>query len=217
MSHTPPDALLLKAANCPYCPTVLKALQVLEAEGSIGQLTIVNIEEQPELAEELGVRSVPWTRIGPFELAGLRTEQELRDWAKKAGTPEGLSAWIGELLANGKIKTVNELIISEPSGFEALLMLFTHPDTTLNTRIGISAVMEGLQESPLLKDNLDKLESLTGNPEPQVRGDACHFLALSKDRKAIAIIEPLLNDADPDVAEIASESIDELKQNLRPE
>ena len=81
MPHTPPDALLLKTSSCPHCPIVLKALQALEAEGSIGELTVINIEDQPELADELGVRSVPWTRIGPFELAGLRTEQELRDWS----------------------------------------------------------------------------------------------------------------------------------------
>jgi len=73
--------------------------------------------------------------------------------------------------------------------------------------------MEGLQESGLLSDNLDKLELLTRNPEPQIRGDACHFLALSGDSRAIAIIETLLNDTDPDVAEIARESIDALKQN----
>lgn len=93
---------------------------------------------------------------------------------------------------------------------DALLLLFTHPDTTLNTRIGISAVMEGLPESRLLKDNLNKLELLTRNPDPQIRGDACHFLALSGDSRAIAIIAPLLGDTDPDVAEIARESVDDL-------
>jgi len=127
MAHTPPDALLLKSTHCPYCPTVLKALQVLEAEGTIAQLTVINIEDQPERANELGVRTVPWTRIGPFELDGLRSEQELRDWAEKAGTPAGLSAWMGELLTKGKIAIVNKLVISEPSGFDALLLLFTHP------------------------------------------------------------------------------------------
>lgn len=215
MTRSPPAALLLKSTHCPYCPTVLAALQSLEADNAIGELQVINIEEQPELASELGVRSVPWTRIGPFELDGLRTEQELRTWAQKAGTTEGLSAWMEELLTKGKLKNVTELVISDSSGFDGLLLLFAHPDTALNTRIGISAVIESLQESDLLKDNLDKLESLTSNPEPQIRGDACHFLALSNVPGAIEIIEPLLNDADPDVAEIARESIDTLKQNLQ--
>lgn len=210
-NHTP-DVLLLTGNQCPWCPGVLDALKQLQAEGTIAALETVNIEEQPAIAAELGVRAVPWIRIGPFELEGNRSMAELRKWAIKSGTIEGLSSWMEELLSRGKIDSVSELVSADPSGFEALLMLFTHPDTQLNARIGISAVMEGLQETPLLKDKLDQLEPLTRHPEPQIRGDACHFLALSKDDRAITIIEPLLNDTDPDVAEIARESIEELRK-----
>ena len=90
-TRTPPDTLLLMGKQCPYCPTVLKGLQSLEATGVIGHLETVVIEDNPEIAAELGVRSVPWVRIGPFELPGLRAEEELREWAEKAGSVSGRS------------------------------------------------------------------------------------------------------------------------------
>ena len=75
---TAPAALMLMGTRCPYCRGVLKSLQSLLAAGDISQLETHNIEENPELARELGVRSVPWVRIGDFELEGLRSEKELR-------------------------------------------------------------------------------------------------------------------------------------------
>ncbi len=71
MSHentsTAPEALMLMGTQCPYCPGVLKALQALLKSGHISQLKTHNIEENPEIARQLGVRSVPWVRIGPIE------------------------------------------------------------------------------------------------------------------------------------------------------
>ena len=66
---------MLLGTHCPYCPTVLKELGELVKSGVIGKLVVVNIEQHPEVARELGVRSVPWVRIGPFELEGLRSEK----------------------------------------------------------------------------------------------------------------------------------------------
>jgi len=103
-SATKPAALLLMGTHCPYCPGVLKSLQALLASGDISELETRNIEENPEIARELGVRSVPWVRIGSFELEGLRSEKELRDWAIKAASDSGGSDWLNELLASGNIR-----------------------------------------------------------------------------------------------------------------
>ena len=68
-----PDALLLLAPGCPHCPAVLEGLSGLLKEGVIGRLEAVNAAIHPERAAELGVRTVPWARIGPFELEGEQT------------------------------------------------------------------------------------------------------------------------------------------------
>ena len=210
MPAPPPDALLLMGKQCPYCPTVLKGLESLQADGSIGKLETVVIEDHPERATELGVRTVPWVRIGPFELEGLRSEQELRDWAEKASSQSGLENYLDELLSSGGIDKGLSLVRDNDAGMAILLSLFENPDTLLNTRIGISAIMEELQNTPQLRDVTGKLGELTRHENVGIRGDACYFLSLTGDIQAIRFIRPLLDDTEDNIREIARESLDSL-------
>ncbi len=205
---TAPAALMLMGTHCPYCPGVLKALQSLLVSGHISQLETHNIEENPEVARELGVRSVPWVRIGSFELEGLRSEKELRDWAVKAATDSGSTDWLNELLASGNINKPLERIKSDPAMMDTLLDLFANPDTQLNTQIGISAIMEELKGSANLTAIVDRLGELTRHEDARVRGDACYYLALSGSPQASRYIKPLLDDTDASVREIARESLE---------
>jgi Thioredoxin domain len=199
--------------HCPYCPTVLKGLEKLKADGVIGKLETVVIEDQPERAAALGVRSVPWVRIGPFELAGLHSEKELRGWAEKAGTDAGMADYLEELLSTGNIDKGMALVRGNPRALGALLLLFADPDTQLNTRIGISAIMEALEDSKPLQDMVEQLGELTRHTEASVRGDACHYLALSGSSAAAAHIRPLLEDSDASVREIARDSLEHLAES----
>jgi hypothetical protein len=207
-TRTAPAALLLTGTHCPYCPGVLQSLQALLASGDISELETSNIEENPELARELGVRSVPWVRIGPFELEGLRSEKELRGWAIKAASDSGASDWLNELLASGNISKPLQRIKSDPAMMDALLALFADPDTQLNTQIGISAIMEELKDSTYLSAIVDRLGELTKHDDARIRGDACYYLALSGNPQASAYIRALLDDDDAAVREIAQESIE---------
>jgi hypothetical protein len=206
----PPDALLLMGRQCPYCPTVLRHLQTLQAEGTIGALETVVLEDHPEKAAELGVRSVPWVRIGSFELAGLRSEQELRDWAHKAGAADGQARYLEELLGSGGIDRCLAMIRADHDVLQDLLQVFIDPDVELNIRIGISAVMESLAGTPALLSIAEQLHALLSHEDARVRGDACHYLALSGAGQAADWIRPLLEDADSNVREIAADSLAEL-------
>ena len=151
MNHTAPttpEALLLLAPGCPHCPAVLQALGELVKTGAIGRLEAVNIAVQPERAAQLGVRTVPWVRLGPFELEGLRTASEYREWAARAGTTDGMAAWLDEQLREGKLARVIRLIHEQPAHLDALLALAGDPDTPLTVRIGVSAVLEDSARQP---------------------------------------------------------------------
>ena len=87
-STTPPEALMLLGTSCPHCPVVLDALSELVKQGVIASLEVVNLEKKPDIAEQLGVRTVPWVRIGWYELEGLHSRAELQYWAELFGTSE---------------------------------------------------------------------------------------------------------------------------------
>jgi len=209
--QTPPDALLLVSTHCPYCHAMRTVLGKLEKAGLVGAIEVINVEQQPDVAAGLGVRSVPWVRLGPFELEGSRPEGELREWAQKAGSEAGLAAYLDELLTTGKVVKATGLVRRDASAFNALLRLFSGADTQLNTRIGISAIMEDLEGSDMLGGAVDRLGELTRHKDAHIRGDACHYLALSRRPEALSYIRSLVNDRDADVRDIAEESLQSLE------
>ena len=79
-----PGARILVTPQCPHCPGVINSLVALLKSGKIGKLEIINIVEHPEVAQQAGVRSVPWTQIGSYELSGALSSKELQEWAEQA-------------------------------------------------------------------------------------------------------------------------------------
>jgi hypothetical protein len=213
----PPDALLLMAPGCAHCPVVLEALAGLVEAGSLGRLEVVNVAAHPEAAAAAGTRSVPWTRIGPFALEGLHVEAELREWAEHAAAGTGRAAYLADLLTNQQLDRALATAREWPDALPGLLALSGSLETPLAVRIGISALVEDQQGTAALRDALPALAALAGSPEPAVRADAAHFLGLTGSAEARELLEALLADAEPQVREIAAESLALLEAPPSPE
>jgi hypothetical protein len=212
-----PDALLLLTPQCPHCPTVLQGLGELVKTGRIGRLEVVNLQVRPEVGQRLGVRSVPWLRLGPFELEGLRSPTELARWAERAGSTQGMADYLAELLASGRLDQATEQIQRDPANTEALLLLLGDPDTELTVRIGISAILEGLAGTDLLRSLVEPLGALSRHEEARIRHDACHYLGLSASPAALPYLQQRLEDGDPGVVEAAQEALEYLGEaGIRP-
>ncbi len=205
-----PEALLLIAPGCPHCPVVLEGLSTLVKDGTVGRLEVINIAAQPEQAQTLGVRTVPWARIGPFELEGLRSAEELRRWAKQVNSREGMAAYLDELLKGGQRQKVEEMVRDEPAYLDNLVELLGGQATSINTRIGIMATFEELEGSGLASAVVNHLGELTKNSDARIRIDACHALSLTESDDALPILRTNLKDSDADVREAAQEAIDKL-------
>ena len=210
MANNPPDALLLIAPGCAHCPVVLEGLSQLVKTGKLGRLEVVNILAHPEISQQIDTRSVPWCRIGPFELEGLHTQAELARWTEHAKTGTGFSEYYAYLLQTQRPHRVAELIDSQPDSFDELLGLLEDSDTPMTVRIGIGVVLEDLHDNPLLLHALPVLIRLTDSTAANVRADAAHYLGLTRSPEANAALQKLLHDENPDVREIAAESIAQL-------
>jgi hypothetical protein len=208
---TLPDALLLITAGCAHCPVVLDGLTRLVKEAAIGRLQIVNVAAHPEYAEQRGIRSVPWTLLGDFELEGKLNLDELRTWAQLARAPQGMAAYFAHLLGSGQLARCTGMIRAHPERFTALLTLLADPGTSLNVRIGISAALEDLQDTNLIADAVSQLGALTRHADAAVRADACHALAFTSIELAGPYLNAGLTDSDAAVREIATDSLTALK------
>jgi hypothetical protein len=207
------EALLLVAPGCPHCAAVLEGLGTLIKEGALGRLEVVNIAVRPALARELGVRAVPWMRIGPFELSGLHTAAELRHWADLAGREDGMTHYLADLLASGRRAQVALRVQQDPGLLPRLVDLLGDPGSGLSVRIGVMATLEELRESGgRLEGLVDSLAPLTRHQEPRIRADACHALSLTGAPGVLNLIRPCLDDRDPEVRETAADAIEAMEQ-----
>ena len=210
-NYKSPDVLLLVGTHCPHCPVVLAAMADLVKAGEIGQLEVVNIEQRPDRAAALGVRSVPWIRIGGLTLTGLHSKMELQSWVNKAGSMEGMADYLVEMLETGQVSEATAFVEQEPRGLDAVIHLLGDPQQKINVKVGLGVIMEGLAGSERLQKQIPALGVLTQSPSVEVRADACHYLGLTHSDEAKSWLEKCLDDEDQEVREIARESLDMLE------
>jgi len=204
---TPADVLLLIAPGCPHCQSVLHSLSDLVKTADIGRMDVVNVAVHPEAAQEAGTRSVPWMRIGSYELSGNYSPGELKSWAEKAATSASAADYIRELLEQQQLKQAITYIKKHPETRSQLLEMMQEEEGSLSVKFGISAILEDLGGSELLKDLVPELGKLTRSDKANIRADAAHYLGLSLSPDAREWLTPLLKDPQPDVREIAGESL----------
>jgi HEAT repeat protein len=202
-----PDALLLISTHCPHCPAMLAALTDLLKQGVIGRLEAVNLEQRPDIGQSLGVRSVPWLRMGRIELAGVHSKTELAEWAAKADSEVGIADWFHLLLKEGQLPKAQAMIEADPALLAAVLPIVGNVDASLNVRLGAGVLLEEFAGSNTLRTLLPRLGELSQHADARVRADACHYLGLTGDAAARAWLEARITDEDADVREIAVESL----------
>ncbi|MBI5937745.1 MAG: HEAT repeat domain-containing protein [Betaproteobacteria bacterium] len=204
---TAPNATLMISSHCHHCSNVLAALTDMVKQGIVGQLTVVNVERHPELADAKHVRSVPWVSIGQFEFTGAQSAAELRAWAERAKSEEGWADYFHQLLKDGQAAQVVELVQAAPERLVAVLPIVENPEASLNVRLGAGLLMEAFAGSAALKVLTARLGEMAGDPDARIRADACHYLGMSGSAEARPYLEARIDDPDAEVREIAQESL----------
>ena len=213
-NKSPPDALMFLSETCPHCPQVLLNLTDLLKAGDLASLKILNISHHSRQARELNIRSLPWVKIGPFEIEGLSRAHEYAKWARAVNTIEGLCDYLKLLLETGQLKKAEYVIESEDEGFDALLTLVADVEANITVRTGASALLEALEGSQKLEQAISEIAGMLKSDKANIRADACYFLGLTHNPIAISMLQPMLRDGNKHVHELASESIEKLSSFL---
>ena len=210
-THHIAEAKLLIAPGCPHCATMMSLLGDLLKEGRISRLLMINIAEQPDEAAIHNVRSVPWLKLGEMEFSGAHSRAELEHAIDMAVSDDGQQRFLFEQLKNGRLDEVIEIVESDKKQLPVLVALLKGNEVPMTVRIGVSAVIEGLQQDPAeLQKILPDLLELSGSTDDTIRADACHFLSLAGGDEALARLQQCINDESEMVREVAAESIEAL-------
>lgn len=207
------EVILIIASNCSHCQQVLTAISELVKAADIGALKVINITSAPSRAQEYNIRSVPFIKIGPFELFGAHTKDELIQWINRLDNPNGMQEYFNELFYQGELDKAYEMVQKDENLLTDIINMTAKTDTPLGSRIGISAIFEQLQGDIKLARHIHELADLTDSETISVRVDAAHYLGLTENIKAIPWLEKLLNDENHEVIETAEEAISMIRSN----
>lgn len=200
---------MLLSTGCSHCPAVLNSLSELLKSGEIASLEAINISQQPELAQQYNVRSVPWVKIGDIELTGAQSLSELQQAIQQAGSESGLTEYYDEQLNNGQLQDVIDHIHKKPARLMLLTDMMQDDGIKISVQIGIGAIMEEFAETPALIELIPTLTELTRHPQARVRNDACFYLSLTAAPEVKATLTALLKDSDKEVQETAKDCLEE--------
>lgn len=204
------EALLFIAPDCSYCPKALDVLGALIKNGRLARLEVINLALDSRKAQAMGVRSVPWMRVGPFYFEGLMGESELAQWIDRADTAQGLTFYVQIQLETGRLAPLTEWMQAHPQYLSAVLPLIEDADTSIHVRTGVGALIEEFATSAAMEALIPALGRLSEREDHRVRSDASHYLGLTRNAKALPFLEARRNDLHPEVREIAREALDAL-------
>ena len=184
-------------------------------ENALGKLEVINIHQHPEVAQQLNVRSVPWLKLGEFTLSGSYSLNELRDYIDFNNNEDGISKYIDHQLSEGQLSSLADEIQNHPHWLSSVIQLLADDDTSMQTRLGIDSLIEGLSGTDLLRDYTDDLGQLSKQVHVSRLADIIHYLGLTHSKKAIEFIKTHCDHENPDIRETCQDALEEINNNLQ--
>ncbi|MGV6808534.1 MAG: HEAT repeat domain-containing protein [bacterium] len=217
MTQTPTEpiqATLLISTHCPHCASLLNSVNQLIKQGELAELRVINLHTAPELAQQFGVRSVPWVKIGSYELSGNQPLAALQQRIQWIRDQAGLVGQFDHLLSQAQAAKACELLHQQPEKMTAIMQLLADPATVLSTRIGIGVVMEDFAGSPSLREYIPQLGKLLSHTDARIRMDVAHYLSLTEDASVLRLLQQQLNhETHEEVREVIQDSLESLQMD----
>jgi hypothetical protein len=206
----PAELQVMMAPTCPNCPRVVAVCgQVAAARPQI-RLEVVDVQYFSDLAGS--VKSVPTVIVdGSRSLVGALSEPKLLEVLAERSSSDYARKTLASMLETGRFADAVPLLSSAP-GQAALAALLSR--STMQERIGLMlAAEEALDAKPHCLDGVvPHVLPLLEAPDANLRGDVADLLGKIGAPAARTALQALLTDPNPDVSEIAADSLQMLRK-----
>ena len=120
-----------------------------------------------------------------------------------------LKQMIADYMEQGFLSNIIAMFKSDLSLYELVGTLLS--DERFRVRMGMTALIEELHKTrpDEVRKALPSLLPLLGNESPTVRGDAAYLVGLIGDEEDRVVLKSLLNDPNPQVAEMVREILEQ--------
>lgn len=201
--------LLFVMKGCQLCPQMERLFQRMYKDGAFVELSVQDVAEHPELAQEYSIRSVPFYLINGVGFSGLRTQQQIEQLLQQNEDDNWQTLIVSEL-SEGQLAPVEKMVRQQPAARVAMMKLLADSDTTLVVRIGLTAVIEGLADDAVLTGYHRDFILLTQHSDERVAIDALYYLSLIRTPDCLDTLLNVSKYGSAALAAQASELLDEI-------
>ena len=211
------DIILFIAPGCAACPHQIKAVATLTLASPKIAVEIVDATREPDFAAQYGVRSVPTTVVDDeLIMVGVIPAPELALRVLAQQGPDGDKVVFASLVESGRFSDA-AAHIWDGHGVEAFGELWAK--STMEQRMNLFLVVdEALAADQECLDGLlpTLFAGLEGDgplaQDPSRRGDTADLLGKIGHPDARPVLELLAKDPNPEVAEAASDALEDLAE-----
>ena len=208
----PEELTLFIASACPHCPQAVRAAGRVALASAQVTVSIVDAQLYADLAASYSVQSVPTTTVdGGLAITGVVSTDELVERVASRGTAEYEARVFESLVEGGRHQEAARRVVAG-SGASHFLALWLRSATS--QRIGLMLVVEEVvdQDASAMDPLVPDLVQMLGTDDVARRGDTADLLGQIGHADAIGPLEALADDPNPDVAEIAAEAIEQIRE-----
>lgn len=210
----PIELIVFIASGCPHCPKAVREAGKIARANPLVTTKIVDAQASPDLAERFNVKSVPMTVLGDgLSLVGVVKAKDLAEQImSRQGDDYGAKLLIS-LVDTGRLDEAASRIRMGP-GADQFADVWQRSSTSL--RIGLMMVAgKALEKNPSALDGIvQKLSTSLRTEDAALRGDTADLLGQIGHPDAAELLKPLLDDPNSDVADIASEALEEIRRRM---
>lgn len=209
------ELLLFVSNQCPNCPRTVRTLHSLCMELPSLSVHMFEAMQDPELAGQYDIKSVPTLIVEErLRFVGEVEPEQLSTLLRARNTPAFLNEQIRHYIREGQAEQAARLLANEADPSFLVEDLGT---STFQERIGLLLALEEALEvdprclDPMVKGLLPCLEA----EEAPIRGDIADLLGKIGHPDALPGLQELTNDPNPDVVEAAEEAVENINQTSR--